>query len=219
MKSTRPSQFTIESFSASFRRHVRLLIAWGLELAMEQIRSSDKEEEITGFLADSIDEILNSYRENWCKHYDVHNERPISSGGRSGNSRREIDLIIKFVTSPYKPEYVFEAKPLNYGKPHQREANYIDHKGVQRFLRGEYAIFTHRYPEVGMMGYVLTDSIEVWRERLMQAMTNNSSSLRLTSLQATDLVVNEFPLEWFTEHERESSDRPVRVCHLLLNCR
>lgn len=219
MKSPYPSRAIVELFTDSFRKHVRLLIAWGLDSAIEQIRQTEKEEDITGFLFDAIDELLCLEREKWCKHYDVHNERPISSKERAGNSRREVDLIIKFVTSRYKPEYVFEAKPLNYLKYHQRESNYINESALQRFIRGEYAEFTARYPEVAMLGYVLSDTPEQWRDRLKLAIAENQVTLRLISSQVDVVTIANFPYEWTSEHERESSDRHVKVYHLLLNCR
>lgn len=219
MKSPQPSRAVVEVFSASFRQHVRLLIAWGLESAIVCISQTDKEEDITGFLSDGIDEVLRSYREKWCKHYSVHNERPISSEERSGNSRREIDLTIEFVASRYKPEYVFEAKPLNSLKPYQRESNYTNKEALQRFISGEYAVFTASYPEVGMLGYVLSDTPNQWRDRLKSAIDNNQNSLRLIPPQVDTITVPNFPFEWVSEHERESSKRSVKVYHLLLNCR
>jgi hypothetical protein len=219
MKSLQPSRAIVDVFSDSFRQHVRLLIAWGLELAIDHIRQTDEEEHITGFLFDAIDEVLYSNRAAWCKHYDVHNERPISSGGQPGKSRREIDLLIKFVTSPYRPEYVFEAKPLNYLKPYQRESNYINKGALQRFIRGEYDVFTSRYPEAGMLGYVLSDTPEQWSERLMLVIDNNQALLRLIPPQVSIVTVSSFPYEWVSEHKRESSERPIKIYHLLLNCR
>jgi hypothetical protein len=219
MKSTQPTRAIVDVFTASFRQHVRLLIAWGLELAIEQIRQTDQEEHITSLLFDAIDEVLRAYPQRWCKHYDVHNERPISNSERLGHSRREVDLIIKFVTSPFKPEYVFEAKPLNYAKYYQREGNYIHIEALQRFIKGEYAEYTARYPEVGMLGYVLSDTPEVWRDRLKLSINNNRSLLRLVSQQNDIEIIPQFPCEWISEHQRESSTRTVKVYHLLLNCR
>ncbi len=218
MKSPQPGRAVVEVFSASFRHHVRLLIAWGLELAIDSIRQTDKEEDITGFLSDAMNKILDTYREPWCKHYDVHNEHPISSRERAGNSRREIDLLIKFVTHRYKPEYVFEAKPLNYPKLYQRENNYINKDALQRFIRGEYAEFTARYPEVGMLGYVLSDTPEQWCKRLKLAI-DNDPDLYLIPPQIDIVTVSNFPYEWMSEHQRESSARPIKIYHLLLNCR
>lgn len=219
MKSPQPSRPIVDIFTKSFRRHVHLLVVWGHELAIDNIQSTDLEEYITNFLFDAIDTVLCSGGEKWFKYYDVHNERPISSKNRYGNSRREVDLIIKLVAHPYKPEYVFEAKSLNYIKNHQRENNYINESALQRFLKGEYADYTGRYPEVGMIGYVLSDSVEQWRDRLKTAIDNNKALLRLYSKQSDVAVITELPYEWMSEHERSSASTPIRIYHLLLNCR
>ena len=219
MKSLQPSRVVVKTFSASFRQHVRLLVAWSLELAIDYIRQTDDEEKITGLLSAAVEEVLLSHREKWCKHYDIHNEHPMYDEEQSGKSRKKLDLTVKFVADFYRPEYVFEAKPLNSSKSHQRENNYINERALQRFIRGKYAAYTARYPEVGMLGFVLSDTSEQWSNRLKLAIDNNQTLLCLIPPQVNVIITPEFPYEWMSEHKRESSERPIKVYHLLLNCR
>lgn len=218
MKSPNPSRVVFESFTDVFRRHSHILVARGFAAAKSKIVGEQDEENISDSLSNAIDRLLEGNNPRWYKHYEVHNERPISGGLRKGRSRREIDLVIRLVSEVGRPEYVFEAKPLNHRKPHQRETNYIDKKALQRFLQGEYAEHTARFPEVGMLGYVLSDSLEFWREKLKAAISKHSNKLCLISEQHDVLVVEEFPYEWMSTHHRENSLRPIVIYHILLDC-
>ncbi len=151
----------------------------------------------------------------WCVNYAVRNEDPISCGSRSGKDRREIDLVFQFVSRKGRPEYVFEAKPLNYAKKYQRASNYVNKEGMGRFISGEYANYTASYPEVGMIGYVLSDSIEQWCSRLKKAISDKSKELRLIPPQRDSKIIDDFPVEWVSIHKRDSSDNPIQIFHLL----
>lgn len=218
MKKKQASPFISKSVWTLFRVHAHLLIAWGLEDAKSKIRTDD-EEEITGIIHREIKDILRSGRTPWCSHYSAHNEEPIPEGEREGKARRKIDLIIEYVTAIGHPEYIFEAKPLNYPKKYQRMGNYTGGEGLGRFIVGEYADYTINYPEVGMLGYVLSDKPEQWRDRLQEAIDRKKTELCLRSPQRDIDVIDAFPLEWISEHERESSKSLVTVYHILLDCR
>ena len=216
-KGTLSSEIVFEAFSEVFRLQVHLLLAWGYEYARAQIESDD-ENDITDLLYQSIRHILRSGRATWCDNYSVHNEAPISGGKHTGKARRSIDLLIEYVTLPGRPEYVFEAKPLNYPKRYQRVGNYVGRDGVKRFLSGEYADYTANYPEVGMLGYVLSDTLEHWRKDLKKVIDNKSTQLRLKGPQQDVHLIDAFPLEWVSQHERDSNDHPITIYHILLDC-
>lgn len=220
MKQLQRSSIVFETFSSAFRKHAHLLVAWGYENAKSQINTDD-EETITGLIYQEIKNILRfGYRGGaWCSNYAVKNEDPITGGIRTGKDRRATDLIIEFVTQKGHPEYIFEAKPLNYPKAYQREGNYTDEKGMCRFIqKGEYAEYTQNYPEVGMLGYVLSNSNEYWCIKLKRAILKKRSILRLKN-QSDITVIENFPTEWISEHNRELVERPLNIYHILLDCR
>lgn len=218
MKTTEVSPIIFEIFSDFFRQHVHLLVAWGYDTVKPQMKTED-EEEITDLLYQGIQQVLCLEKERWCSNYAVKNEDPISRGIRKGKKRREIDLVIEFVTTKGRPQYIFEAKPLNYDKPYQRSSNYINDQAIGRFLQGEYADYTAHYPEVSMLGYVLSNSIEYWCDVLKGEIDKKKVELRVRNSQQDVLIIDEFPVEWISEHDRDSSDKPLMIYHILLDCK
>lgn len=219
MKQSQPSPLISNAYWPIFRQHAHLLIAWGHEAIRPEIVQSQEndEEAITGLLYEAVRKILRANQTSWCARYSIHNEAPITRGKRKGKDRRKTDLFIEFVTATGRPEYVFEAKPQNYAKTHQRTGYYVGTEGMERFLAGEYADYTAVYPEVGMLAYVLSDSVEVWQKRLKKAIIRRSTQLRLVSDPEDINVIDEFPLEWYTKHQRSSSHTVLAIYHLLLD--
>ena len=219
MKQSQPSPVISNAYWPVFRKHAHLLISWGHEAAKPEILLSHEEDEesITGLLYKAVRQILRSNRATWCSWYAIHNEAPMPGGKRKGKDRRKTDLFVEFVRAKERPEYVFEAKPQNYIKIYQQTDYYVGPKGMERFLEGEYADYTAEYPEVGMLAYVLSDSVEVWRDRLKMAIDQRKSQLRLVS-QEDVAVIDEFQFEWRSQHQRSSSSTILSIYHILLNC-
>ena len=195
---------------------MHLLLAWGYEQARSSIVTED-EEEITDILYQKIHHLLLLEQKRWMASYAVKNEDPISGGRRKGKSRREIDLIIE-LTVRGRPQYVFEAKVLNSRKNYQRTDNYVNRNGMGRFIEGEYADYTAQFPEIGMLGYILTNSTEEWQAWLQTAIDERKDELRLRLPQKVVKICAAFPMEWISDHDRVSSDQPVAIYHILLNC-
>jgi hypothetical protein len=198
------------------RLRVHLLIAWGYERAKPLLDTED-EEEISDILYQNIQHLLMVQEESWMANFDIKNEDPISGGQRKGKSRREIDLIIEF-TGRGRPQYVFEAKALNWRKRHQRIDNYVNSQGLGRFITGEYADYTARFPEVSMLGYVLSDSVSDWYTWLNSAIDERKDNLHLFQTQEDVTICAKIPFEWVSIHKRESSDLPVTIYHILFDC-
>lgn len=220
VKQSQPSPVIFNAYWPIFRKHSHLLIAWGYELVEPEILLSgeDDEESITGLLYEAIRQILRANRSTWCSQYAIHNEAPMPGGKRKGKDRRKTDLFVEFVTQKGRPEYVFEAKPQNYAKKHQQTSYYVGEKGMERFLAGEYADYTAGYPEVGMIAYVLSDSVEIWRDRLKMAIDKKQRRLHLVSPQIDVTVVAELPLGWCSQHNRSTSNTILSIYHVLLDC-
>ena len=95
---------------------------------------------------------------------------------------------------------------------------YVKAKGMQRFLEGEYADYTANYPEVAMIAYILSDSVEIWRDRLKTAIDQQQVQLRIEATQEDVAVADEFPFEWRSQHRRSSSNTILSIYHILLDC-
>ncbi len=48
-------------------------------------------------------------------------------------------------------------------------------------------------------------------------MEQDHAEFSLISDQTDEAVISEFPHEWFSIHNRETLNRPIKVCHLLLD--
>jgi len=205
-------------FLPEFREHAHLLVYWGYEGARRKIQQpendQDKEESITGFLAVAIEDRLDAFdRNDWCKYYSVHDNPPVETEGRSGKYRLQADLIIKS-TSEGGPQYVFEAKRLK--KNGHPVSVYTGSEGMGCFISGKYA---SRYDEAGMLGYVQSDCLAEWKDKVKRKIDQDTTNLRLiTCSQRDEQVICAFPLEWVSKHGRNSVMRPITIYHILLDC-
>lgn len=203
-------------FLPSFRENVHRLIHRGYEDARCRIqhpenKKDEEEPSITGFLAEAIKDRLNAFDpdDDWYKQYSVHDDPPIGTEGRSGKYRSRADLIIES-TSKGRPEYVFEAKRLK-----KRVSDYTDSDGMGCFISGRYA---SRYNEAGMLGYVQSDSLEEWKGKVKGKIDQDAEKLNLINgTQRDKQVIDAFPTEWVSEHNRNSL-RPITLYHILLDC-
>ncbi len=211
-----PSRAWFDPYWAAFRRDVHELLAWGYGDARGRITPNSEEEEITGFIAEAIQGRLNApSAPEWCDRYNVKDNPPVSDDGRTGKRRKRPDLVLEFSYSRPRRQYVFEAKRLRM--PNYPVSGYIGEEGLQCFLHEEYA--SHFF-EVGMLGYVQSNSVEFWTDRLRNALSRNArrrSTVRLRDSMPYAKVIDSFPLEWSSLHERNSG-RPITIYHLFLDC-
>ncbi|MBW1650137.1 MAG: hypothetical protein JRJ44_05590 [Deltaproteobacteria bacterium] len=70
-----------------------------------------------------------------------------------------------------RPEYIFEAKRL---KISAHTAAYIGKNGMERFIDGRYA---ERYDEAGMIGYIQSDSLSVWKKKIKKQYIKKKTGL------------------------------------------
>lgn len=216
MKTLNPSISYFGLYPPLLKMHVHQLIAWGYEDARHRIRSVDEEEPtITGFITEAI---KNRFRASdcpgWCSYYSVHDDPPVEQLelGLLGRARLRPDIIIES-TVRGRPEFVFEAKRLR--KSGFGTGKYVGEDGMGRFISGLYAT---RYDEAAMLGYVQSDSLVHWREKIQSAIKDDSKNLRLRLPQRHERIIDAFPLEWASEHDRDSIGRPISIYHILLDC-
>lgn len=215
---TKSNQEYFGRFPARFKKQAHLLVHWGYEDARHGIQppvniQDEDEESITGFLHFAIKDRLRTFEQpSWYKHYSVHEESPVETEGRSGKRRPRVDLIIES-TSKGRCEYIFEAKRLK--KYTHQVRHYTGSAGMGCFVSGKYA---RRYDEAGMLGYVQSDSLAEWKDKVKRKIDRDATKLSLTGCQRDEQVIDAFPLEWVSEHNRNSVGRPITIYHILLDC-
>jgi len=214
--STTPNPQYFGVFFDWFRRQVHHLIAWGYQDALPRIQSVEIDEtSITGFIAEAIQDRFRARDcPRWCSRYAIKDDPPVKTKGRSGRQRLRTDIIIECSRTPGRPEYVFEGKRLK--KKGFGASKYVGTEGMGCFIDGRYA---SRYNEAAMLGYVQSDSVNHWQIRVRQSIERNAKSLLLKPPQRDVRVIDAFPLEWASEHERKGIARPITIYHILLDCR
>ena len=215
MTSTKPSRIAVTTFTTQFRKQVHQLIAWGFKDAKTRVNSNDEHEPaITGFIAEATNDRFCALDcTKWFSYYSVHDNSPVKKEGRSGKSRPIPDIIIE-AGFKGRPKYLFEAKRLR--KAGFPVSKYTASDGIGCFISGLYA---SEYNESGMLGYVQSDSMEHWQNDVKSAIDKDSTELRLKSPQRDVRIIEAFPLEWVSEHERDGVPRPIIIFHILLDCR
>jgi len=205
-----------DTYWPPFRQHVHELLAWGYADARSKITQDREEEEITGFIAEAIRERLAaSVCPRWCEHYALKENNPVPGKDRTGKRRKVPDFIFELTTPP-RPEYIFEAKRLRPDNSF-RESYYF-HKGLARFLHEEYA---SKYLEAGMIGYMQCDTLEEWIGRLKKYLEHDAKRGCKLGLQSTprDIqVLQTIPQEWISEHIRQTGNG-IGIYHILFDCR
>jgi hypothetical protein len=83
------------------------------------------------------------------------------------------------------------------------------------FISGRYACSYH---EVAMIGYVQTETLELWQTELQGRVKSKAKDLNLESTDNPLKFDSAFPLEWVSIHRRDQRGS-IQIFHLLLDCR
>ena len=204
----------IDEYWSAYRQHIHTLLAWGYTDSRPKIQAKHDEPAITGFIAEAIQNRLDAIDSpSWCDQIGIKDDPPIPGGGRTGRKRWRPDLIFESKERRPRPKYYFEAKRL---RNQQSIKDYLGEDGLQCFLTGRYA---QESDEAGMLGYVQCDNISTWVERLQLAIDqdcHDKNELLLLSPQCDIQVVDAFPQEWMSKHDRHIG-KSILIHHLLLN--
>jgi hypothetical protein len=195
-----------------FIENAHKLIIIGYQGAVARAKSGNYQEPaITGFIAEAIDDWLESDASKGFDGFDVHDDPPEKSydGTRTGRERKRSDLVIKYTTAPRK-RFACEAKRLNTG----RGSEYIGVEGMGCFISGGYA---RPYSEVGMLGYVETKSLSEWKAILCKEIESKVGELELIIPQTDVNIIPEISNEWRSQHSRSIVGNPVFIFHILLD--
>jgi len=214
MKTIKPEATYFGPYPHSFRVHAHKLIALGYRSACLRIRSDSEEEPtITGFIAEGIQDQLRALEcPGWFKNYFVKEDTPIKKKDKIGRRKPRPDIIIESNLRG-RPEYIFEAKILR--KQGHGTDKYLGADGMGCFISGRYA---ERYDEAAMLGYIQSDSLVYWKTKVKSAIDNDGSELLLKVSQHDVKIIDDFPFEWISTHERYSINRSINIYHILLDC-
>lgn len=208
------NSFTRNSYDYGFRRDAHQLLEWGYQDALAEIHCNLQEEEITGLIAEAMEQRFNapSTPETFDR-YSIDEEKPIAVEGRKGKKRRRLDLVVVSGHSRPRPKYIFEAKRLR--KNGYSIGKYVGEDGLQCFVKEVYA---SQYPETAMVGYVQSDPISYWESELKRSFDRDlNNDLRITQLLQKVQVLSSVPDVWVSEHERITGSA-IAVYHIFLNC-
>ncbi len=217
MNNLSPSLEYFGAFPDAFIKHIHQLIAIGYTDARPRIKVNDKkaneEPSITGFIVTALKNRKRALRplSKWIKHYSFQENRPTEYGNRVGSDRLLPDIVIE-MNGTGAPEFVIEAKRLLKGQ--STAGDYTGSEGMERFVDGRYA---ERYDEAGMLGYVQSDSIKVWAEKVRKKI-KSSDALNLEFCQQTVDIHPQIQQEWISIHKRTSKGRSIKIYHILLDC-
>jgi hypothetical protein len=208
------SLLTLDAYDYGFRRDAHQLLAWGHQDASPQIHCDLMEEEITGLIVEAIDRRIDdpTTPEKFLRYY-IEEEKPISVEGRTGKSRRRLDLVVVSGHSRPRPKYVFEAKRLK--KSDCTIGDYVGEDGLQCFIKGVYA---SEYPEAAMIGYIQNANAGYWEKELNRSFDKDKqNNLAIKQALVKAPFLDSMPDVWVSEHKREQSISII-VYHIFLNC-
>jgi len=206
----------VDEYWSTYRQHIHTLLAWGYADSRNKVQARHDEPDITGFIAEAIQERLDTFDcPIWCNQIVIKDDPPIPGGGRTGRKRWRPDLVFESVERKPRPRYYFEAKRLRK-QQHKSINAYLGEDGLQCFISGRYA---HESDEAGMLGYVQCDDINTWVERLQLAIDQDcqgNKEVLLLSPQRNIQIVDAFPLEWMSKHDRHTG-KSIFIHHILLD--
>jgi hypothetical protein len=209
-----PDASWIATYDNFFRRDAHQLLAWGYEDARTNINSTLEETEITGFIAEKIDKRFDDPdTPSRFDRYYLGEDKPITGEGRTGKSRRRLDLVVEWSGCKPRPKYVFEAKRLC--KNRDPISGYTGNDGLQRFVTG--ISYATQYPEAAMIGYIQSDNYEYWIRELTRKFTESNNGLSIIKELTQVEVIASLPNELVSQHDR-STGSPMTVYHILLDC-
>jgi hypothetical protein len=200
-----------------FIRRVHDLIKWGYDRLCASAYATKEETDITGDLAEAIENILDYPNEDWMQFYSVYDDPPINESitatRRKGKWRRRVD--IKLISSNVSPRtrFCFEAKRLGKGNPVSR---YLGPKGLGCFLNGSYAGAEQRG---GMLGYVQSDDEQIWAAKIDKAFTSSPNSFCLQTKQS-HFRLNQTSAQlrhtYVSDHRRTTDGKQLQIYHSFL---
>ena len=196
---------------AAFRSHCHRYIAIAYQQAVSRIRNEpDEETDITGYICEALEEWFRCHPDEPLPFF-IKDDPPLRGTNRTGKRRFRTDIIISYAAGK-RPEFYFEAKRLNNTSA---ASQYTGAKGMGCFISGRYA---PECREASMIGYVQTKTLDYWQSVLQSRVGSLRPDLQVDEITTPTTFRNSFPFEWSSSHRRTATI-PVRLFHILLDCR
>jgi len=213
MTSIGPDLF--QAYVNRLRVHAHWLIAEGYARMDNAAFAGEEEPAITGELVREMRTYLESgdRAPAWVCYYSIHDDPPLSVGGRLGKARPRVDIEFERMAHGPRPRLRFEAKRLDSTTGHT-VSGYLGRDGLGCFLSGRYPM-THS--EAGMLGYVQSEDETIWMERIASALSRDREGLAVMDpLLSYQRVHPGLHYTYCSRHSRDKNEAPVVVHHVLL---
>jgi hypothetical protein len=217
IRSPKPAIKTVDApeYLQAFREQVFKLIKMGYDRLDSKEYKDSEEPDISGELVSKMREIAqNSTGLRWAAHFSIHDDPPINELKRLGKKRRRLDIeLVRTRYGPH-PRYPFEAKRLS-GR-YFTTGKYLGQKGLKEFTTGHYAA---DLDEAGMLGYIQSDSLQKWADKLHRQFEKDSMSLQACpdGKWTNTEVIPELNHCYRSKHNRPTVGKPITLYHILLN--
>ncbi|MFC7337602.1 hypothetical protein ACFQY0_10470 [Haloferula chungangensis] len=208
--SGQPDPSSEKLFTEAFIRHAHRILLGGYRRLDAASYTKAEEDEITGDLAAVMNLHIERDPSPLARMFQVHDQHPVTKPGtpqtsrRVGKRRLKIDLQFVANTVSGFVRFSWEAKRL--GRQHPL-SSYLGHDGLGCFLDGRYG------SEVrfgGMLGYVQSDTPEIWCDKLKAKLDKSYSKGSDASTSVSDEI------RITSRHPRTSGQDDIEIFHSVL---
>lgn len=205
-------------FLDRFREDSHQLIFDGFQRAKARITSNQKEDEITGLIAEEIDSIFadSATPIRIRKFYSIEEQPPLRDPlkKKKGLNRSRADIRVRTTSLLPPARYLFEAKRLST-RTHP-SSGYLGLGGVHQLLND--ASYVMGAIEACMIGYVQNKDVTYWLNDLHSNLHGDfHSMLNTKSGFSPRQILPSMPDTRVTTHTN-SNNELVYIYHILLNC-
>jgi hypothetical protein len=152
-----PAEDTTGEFHDAFIINAHQILIEGYRRIEDPAAYHESEEDgITEVLVHAMMEHIGFRPESWIKMYQVHEQTPVRTRGRTGKRRPKVDLELVAFSGVGIVRFSWEAKRLG---PNHGVSVYLGAEGLGCFLSGQYA---RDCSFGGMLGYAQTRRDEPW---------------------------------------------------------
>lgn len=205
-------------FLDRFREDSHQLIFDGFQRARSRITRNQKEDEITGLIAEEIDNIFTDSATpiRFRKFYSIEEQPPLRDPlkKKKGLNRSRADIRVRTTSLLPPARYLFEAKRLST-RSHP-SSGYLGQGGVHQLLND--ASYVMGAVEACMIGYVQNKDIPYWLNDLHVNLNGSFHSiLNTTSGFSSCQILSSMPDTKVSTHTNSSNEK-VSIYHILLDC-
>jgi hypothetical protein len=212
---TLPGPSLFQAYANRLCTHAHCLIAEGYARMEKAAFASELEPAITGELVRQMRAYLESgaTAPTWAVFYTIHDDPPRSVVGKLGIARPRVDIEFERVVSGPRPRLQFEAKRLDTPTGHT-VSGYLGKDGLGCFTSGRYPMTHH---EAGMLGYVQSETEEIWADRIELALRKEKAKYMATDPPFSYQRLHSLLRYTYRSHHRQGK-RPefVTIHHILL---